>query len=792
MNVSRRWLEAFLQRALDSRDLVPRLAMLGAPPDAVEPLRQELAPVVVGLVEELLAHPNADRLRICRVAVGGGERRQVVTGAPNVMLGRKYPFAGVGVKLPNGLLLERRKLRGEISEGMLCSARELGLGEDQDGLLELTTDQPPGTSLLAVMGLDDERLVLDVPPVRGDLLGHKGVARELAASFGIPFRLPPVPGADPIADLPASRRSEEPLDVGGLTVAIEPGSSGRRFTAAVIEGVTVGPSPDWLVRRLEAVGQRAINNVVDVTNYVMFELGQPLHAYDGATLRGGRLEARLARPGETLVTLDGATRRLEPSITVVADGEGPVGIAGVMGGLDSEVRNSTRTVVLEAAWWAPGATRAARKALGLVSEAAQRFERGTDLWALPDALQRGIQLVLATAGGRLVDSPVDVWPNPGHPPRVFVRVARAAEIVGVPLSQTEIERSLVAIGCTVLAKPGDGRLAVDVPGWRPDLTTEIDLIEEIARIYGYDRLPDQLRPFRVGAQVDPPGEAVAAALRTGLTAVGLYEVITLPIGPPTGPDAVAVANPLSAEHSHLRQRILPALVRQAETNWANQVHDIRLFEIGTTFERGAPGSVPFETTRVAGVVSGSRWPAHWSDVGHDTSVDWWELKDLFLRAVSLANPGASVQVEEGSLVARNVEGREVGRASRLEADRPPWARPLFGFEVEVTDSPRARPPFVPPPAHPASIRDLALVVPWTVPAARVLAGMAKAGGGLLESVDVIDEYRGPGLPEGSRSLAFHLVFRAPDRTLRDRDVDGAMNRIRAALESELGVTVRAS
>jgi phenylalanyl-tRNA synthetase beta chain len=775
MRVSRRWLEAFLQRPLEVRDLVPRLAMLGAPPDAVEPLAAGLGPVVVGLVTSVAPHPNADRLRVCQVDVGSGPPRQVVTGAPNVAEGRRYPFAGVGVTLPGGLTLERRKLRGEVSEGMLCSARELALGADQDGLLELAVDAAPGTPLPAALGLDDDRLVLDTPAVRGDLLGHKGVARELAASLGVPFRLPPVPGADPaVAVAPPFRRGEGPVT-----------------TAAVVEGVRVGPSPEWLARRLEAVGQRPINNVVDVTNYVMFELGQPLHAYDGARLRGGRLESRRARAGERLVTLDGVARVLDPAMTVVADAGGPVGVAGVMGGLDSEVGAATTTVVLEAAWWDPASTRATRRALGLASEAAARFERGTDLWALPEALTRALDVLLAVAGGRVVDAPADVWPEPANPPRVFLRVAEVARIVGVDLPLATIERALTGIGATVLAKPDDGRLAVDVPGWRRDLAAEIDLVEEVARLHGYDRLPDDLRPFRPGVQADPPLEQVAAGIRDGMVAAGLYEVVTLPIGPATGADAVRVANPLSADHGFLRERILPALVRQVEANWASHERDVRLFEVGTTFEAAAGGR-PRETTRLAAVVTGARWRPHWTDGGRDIGVDWWDLKGLFGLALSLANPGATMQVGEQALVAVDDAGREVGRAGRLEADRPPWAGPLFGFEVEVDPAPRALAPFTPPPAVPAASRDLAVVVPWAVSAAQVLAVVGKSGGGLLESVEVIDEYRGAGVPDGSRSLAFHLVFRGRDRTLRDKDVDGAVNRIRAALENELGVTLRAT
>ncbi|MEZ4457826.1 MAG: phenylalanine--tRNA ligase subunit beta [Gemmatimonadales bacterium] len=794
MNISRRWLEAFLGQPLDAKDLVPRLAMLGLPADAVEPLFAGLAPVVVGHVAELKPHANADRLSVCQVDIGGGERRQVVTGAPNVALGGKYPFAPVGSTLPIGLTLEKRKLRGEISEGMLCSPDELGLGGEHDGLMTLTTEAPAGTPITEVLGLGDERLVLDVSPMRGDLLGHKGVARELAASLKVPYRLPAIPGANPAVGATVRRGEGASASLApssalpdGLEIRVAADSSCRRFTAAVIEGVAVGPSPEWLVRRLDAVGQRAINNLVDITNYVMFELGQPLHAYDGARLRGGRLEARLAQPGEKLRTLDESERSLDLAMTVVADGTGAVGVAGVMGGHDSEVSEATTTVVLEAAWWDPAETRATRRALDLPTEASQRFERGTDLFGLPESLRRAIALVLATAGGRLIDA-VDVWPEPSNPPRVFLRQARVAQIVGVDLSLSAIEQTMVAIGATVLAKPEDARLAVDVPGWRRDLTTEIDLVEEVARIYGYDRLPDDLRPFRAGEQTDAPSEIAAQLVRRGLTAEGLFETILLPIGPATGPAAVPVENPLSADHGFLRERLVPGLLRQVEANWANQVRDVRLFEIGTAFE-ATPTGRPAETTRVAAVVTGAREPAHFTDGGHTPDVDWWDLKGVFTRAVSLANPRALVQVQNGQLIA-SVGDRVVGRAGAETADAPPWAGPVFGFELEIDPAPRAPAPFAPPPTQPAASRDLALIVPAEVTAERIIAEARRAGGGMLEAVQVIDEYRGAGIPEGTRSVAFRFVFRGRERTLKDNEIENAVTRIRAVVEKQLGVKQR--
>jgi phenylalanyl-tRNA synthetase beta chain len=794
VNVSRRWLEAFLRRPLEVRDLADKLAMLGAPADAVVPLHQELADIVVAQVEAVRPHPNADRLRVCTVNDGAAERRNVVCGAPNVVEGGKYPFARVGASLPGGLVIQKRKIRGEPSEGMLCSPRELGLGADHDGLLTLTTDAAPGTRFLEVLALADDRLELELSPIRGDLLGHKGVARELAAVYKTQFRLPEIPTARP-PDRPFAvdiHRAGQQADCCGVLVSIEPGSSCARFTAAVIRGVTVGPSPEWLRQRLEAVGQRSINNVVDATNYVMFELGQPLHAYDFARLAGPSISARKTLSGETLTTLDGVARTLGPDMTVIADAAGPVGVAGVMGGQGSEVTATTTDLFLECAWFAPAPTRAARRALGISTEASLRFERGTDLWSVPDALRRCIEVLLATAGGRVDGSPVDCWPEPVTPPRIFLRTARVAQVLGVELPVHVLEQCLVAIGATLVAKPAEQRLAVEVPGWRPDVREEIDLVEEIARVYGFGAFPDELRPFRAGNQTDAPIHLISGTIRQGLVAEGLFETILLPLGPADGHAGVAVLNPLSSEHGYLRGRLTPGLVRQVEANWANQVRDVRLFEIGTVFGRGEPGGRPLEATHVAAVLSGARSPAHWTDGGRTPDCDIWDLKGLFERAVSLAIPGATVQVEGGGWVAKNSTGREVGRAGPLAADAPPWAAPLFGLEIEVEPSPRPAPRFRPLPTTPAASRDLALLVPDAVAIESVLRGVHEAAGSLLDAVEILDEYRGKELPPGRRSVAVRVVLRGQERTLRDADVEAVVQRILSKLGQSCDVTLRTS
>jgi phenylalanyl-tRNA synthetase beta chain len=787
MNVSRRWLEDFLRRPLEIRDLTERLTMLGAPVDAVESLHADLGDVLVAEVEEVRPHPNADRLRVCTVNGGYSERLSVVCGAANVSAGRKYPLAPVGATLPGGLRIEQRKLRGELSQGMLCSARELGLGQDGEGIWELQTDAPPGTRLLDALAIADHRLVLDVGPNRPDLLGHKGVAREVAASLGIPFRLPALPS--PVIDVPPVKRVGNIGTVGGVRAGTEDVEGCPRFLAAVLRGVKIGPSPSWLVQRLEAVGVRSINNVVDATNYVMFELNQPMHAYDIAKLRGPAVLARRALANETLTTLDGVSRALDPSMTIIADAAGPIGVAGIMGGLDTEVSAETVDVFLECAYFTPAQVRRTRRALNLSTEASYRFERGIDRWGGAEALRRCIEIIGATAGGTLAETPLDLGPGPSNPPRIFLRPSRANRLLGIDLPWEAVERYLVAIGATLVPKPEDDRIAVEPPSWRPDLVREVDLIEEVARLHGYQNFPTDLRAFRPSLLPDAPIELIASRVREGLARQGLLEVVALPMGPPDGAGSVRLANPLSSTEGHLRRRLLPGLVRLVEGNWAKHVADVRLFEIGTVFTAAEPGEPPREERHVAAVLTGRRYPPHWSSTGQER-IDLWDLKGQLESAVALAVPSGVVQVEGSGWIVRDSRGRAVGEAGPIEADAPPWAAPLFGFELVLDDAPRAPERFSALPTTPFSERVLALLLREGTTARQVEDVVRGAGGALLEAVTIESDYRGPELPEGIRSVAFRLTFRAPDRTLRDSEIEDVEKRVLAALERELGIQRR--
>src|SRR5437879_3377972 len=801
MIVSRRWLEALLGQALDAGEAAAQLTMHAAAVDAVVPLHQDLGDIVIARVLEVRKHPNADRLTLCRVDVGGPDGPvEVVCGAPNVQAGKVYPYAPVGGTLPGGVRLERKAIRGVESNGMLCSAKELGLGQDHSGILELATAAGPGTRFVDVVPVADHQIVIDVPASRPDLLCHKGVARELAASLGGVVKLPEIPSGQAVrrsgdaTDRPPVRLTGGEGTVDGVRVSLEDAEGSPRYIAAVIRGVRVGPSPAWLVGRLGAVGQRPINNVVDATNYILLELNQPLHAFDLAKLRGPAVVIRRAKPNEKIVTLDGVARALTPEMTAICDAERPTIVAGAMGSGESGVPTAPTDLVLECAYFQPTRIRRTRRALQLSSESSYRFERGIDLLGMPDAARRAIELIRAVAGGELREPPLDLWPQPVQEATIFLRPERVARLLGVGIERAEIERLLTSVGFFVA--PKDGRLAVQVPGWRPDVTREVDLIEEVARLKGYDAFPDELRAYRPGTVPDAPYERARAHVREQLMRAGLLEARTLPLGPPDGPDAVPILNPMSAEEAYLRRRLLPGLVRRIEYNWANRNRDIRLFEVGTVFRKGtgAPGA-PEEWTSVAGVLPGARRPPHWSEGAKLPDMDIWDLKYHFELAVGVAAPGCNLEPATGGAVgweAVQRGGGVVGWAGPLEADAPVWAAPLFGFEVRLDAGARDVVAYRPLPLQPPVERDLARELPPGLTAAQVSDVLRRTVGPLLERLEVFDEYRGPGIPGGHRGVAWHCSFRDPERTLRERDVDALLARGLVALEGELGVRRRES
>jgi len=783
MNISLNWLSAMLGRPLDPADVAHRLAMLGAGVEAIEPLHQDLGDIVVGLVEAVRPHPNAERLSLCQVNTGQGTV-EVVCGARNVAAGKKYPYAREGTTLPGGLTLTARKIRGVLSRGMLCSAHELGLGTDQEGILELATNTAPGAPLTDALPVADTRLALEITANRGDLLGHRGVARELGAVYGVPVKLPPFPEAAP--DGPPPRRAERRGTVDGLEVSIEDVAGCPRYIAAVIRGVRVAASPAWLEARLRSVGARSINNVVDATNYLLYELNQPLHAFDLARLRGGRIVVRRAQPGELITTLDGESRSLAAQMTMICDAEGPQAVAGVMGGRESEVAEETTDVVLECAYFDPKRVRHTRKALRLDTDASYRFERGTDIQAMADVVRRAVTLIRTVAGGEQREAPVDVYPEPVRPQAVFLRPERVERLLGVAMAREEIERHLISVGFVVA--PKDGRLHVQVPGWRPDVTREVDLIEEVARLRGYDSFPVESRPYRGGTVPDDPVEPLKGRIRRVLTAWGLHESRTMPLVPAVAddPELVVLSNPVSGEYAALRPQLLASLERGLTYNWSVRERDIRLFEVGARFQRTPAG--PAERLTVAAVVTGAREPQHWSRGARAADWDLWDVKAMFEETVRLCGPQGHTVAEGGGWVLVDDTGARRGRAGALAVEGPRWAAPAFGFELDVEVRPAGDRRFVPVPAMPPAERDLALLLPEGTAAQQVEEVVREAAGPLLERLAVFDEYRAQEL--AGRSVAWRLVFRAPERTLRDEEVEEIVARILARLREQLRVERR--
>ena len=812
MNVSYDWLRAFVPFALTPAELRDELTAHTATVDELVALRADLQPIVVARVVEEAPHPDSDHLHVTKVDAGTGTLLDVVCGAPNVTAGKLYPFAPTGTVLPGGLKIQKRKIRGAISDGMLCSARELALGQEQQGILELHVAVPPGTPLLDALPVGDMRLVLDVGANRPDLLSHLGVAREIAAIVQKPAGLPDIEG--PNVEIPDASTAATTANAGGVNVRVDEADLVRRFMGVVIRGVTVGPSPEWLVQRLASVGARSINNVVDASNYVLHELGQPTHTFDLAKLRGASVIVRRARAGERITTLDGTERALNAETIVIADAERPQAIAGIMGGAESEVSDSTTDVFLEVANFNPRRIRDARRALGLSTDASYRFERGVDVEIAPIALQRVARIIVSLAGGRIDGAPVDLAQQAAPRKRITLRPTRVAAVLGESVPSKEIVAFLKAVGFG--AEPAGDALAVVIPPWRGDVTAEIDLIEEVARLRGYDSFPTELRPLRPSNTVDGPQWLMARALREALVAAGLLEVRPMPFV--AGREGfVRLVNPLSENEAYLRRDALDTLARRAEFNLARMTGDIRIFEIGSVFSPRR-GELPYEELRVAALVMGRRQPPHFSDPKSAEFEAWsryseWDAKALAELMAQSAFPASRVElvsaVNSDALWEIRVDERRAGAVRRLALDAPVWAAPAYGIELSLgavqsaqvaapgqsAYAAAARPMsrerrYRPLPVTPAAEFDLALLVPDTVRAEQVEALMKRVSGKLLERVTLFDRYVGRGVESGHSSLAWRLTFRHPERTLRDREIDARRAEILKALGDELHVRQR--
>lgn len=809
MKISYRWLKEFVETELDARAVADRLTNAGIGVEQITPVVEGLAGVVVGEIEaverELGASAAGHVNRLVRVAVPG-KHYSVVCGAPNAAPGRRAAFAPPGARLPGLGPVKAAKIRGVISEGILCSEKELGLGDDHSGILVLPGEAPLGADLATYLGLDDWILEIEITPNRPDALSVVGVAREIAALTGAPFRFPRVVATE--GEVEASSLASVEVQAPDLC---------PRFCARVITGLTVKPSPPWLAQRLRAVGLRPINNLVDVTNYIMWELGQPLHAFDLDTLARHTVVVRRARPGERTKTLDGQERALGPDMALVCDPEHAVGIGGVMGGADSEVTGGTTRVLLEAAYWDPGSIRRTARTLGLSTDAAYRFERGGDIEAPPDVLARAAQLMAELGGGAVARGVIDVYPGPRPHRRVTLRMSRVERVIGASPPREEAVRILQALGFAVDDTGED--LQVVVPSFRRDIHQEDDLVEEIVRIWGYDRIPltlaggGEIQPI-----TQPAGVRLGRLMGRALNAAGLSECVTWVFLDPdrlkrmgwADPERLlALQNPLSVERSVLRPSLLPGLLEVVGLNANRQMPDVRAFEVGNVFAPHRPedGDHPaHEDLRLGLVLTGLRAPRAWFTAARDR-VDLYDAKGMAeaaLQAAGVADartvPWSDEQVPaflEPGRAARLVRGTtdlgwfgEVALAAREVFDLP---APVFAAELSVTaltalPSPTVR--YEPLPRFPAVQRDLAIVVSSEVTAGQVEAAIRALDLPLLSRITLFDVYTGGQVGAGRRSLAWSLTFQAPDRTLTDAEVSRVHSLIVTEVARQFGAEVR--
>jgi len=791
MKFSEQWLRGWVSPQVSRDELVARLSMAGLEVDSVTPAAGAFTGVVVGEVLSTEQHPDADKLRVCQVS-NGAETFQVVCGAPNVRPGLKIPFAMIGAALPGDFKIKKAKLRGVESNGMLCSQAELQVGEGNDGLMELPTDAPVGQDFRAYMELDDASIEVDLTPNRGDCLSVAGLAREVGALYDAAVTRPTV------ATVTAVHDQVVPVEV--VASAACP-----RYLGRVIRNVDLSrPTPLWMVERLRRSDVRSIDAVVDITNYVMLELGQPLHAFDLAEINGG-IRVRMAEEGEKLVLLDGQEVSLRADTLVIADHQRALAIAGVMGGEHSGVSATTRDIFLESAFFDQIAVAGKARSYGLHTDASHRYERGVDWQLAREATERATGLLLDITGGEA--GPVIETVSEQHLPSVepiILRAERIEQMLGMKMEAAEVERLLTALGLTVSSHPSE-QWRVVVPSHRFDIALEVDLIEELARLYGYNRLPVRYPQARLAPQPRAEAQSDLPALRRLLVARGYQEAITYSFidqkwfelfNP--GVEPLLLANPISADMSAMRSSLWPGLVKSLQHNLNRQQDRVRLFESGLRFVGQLDGLK--QEPMLAGVICGSRLPEGWAQ-GRD-AIDFFDVKADVEAVLGFAgaqdefrfvsghhpalHPGQTARIE------RN--GREVGYLGALHPELSKTLgldRPVFVFELVLAEVAVGRlPKFHELSRFPEVRRDLALVADREVSATAVMDVIRENAGEWLTDLRLFDVYQGKGIDPLRKSLAVGLTWQHPSRTLTDDEVNASTQQILTSLEERLNATLR--
>ena len=782
MKVSLNWLRDYVEIRVGLKELTDLLTMAGLEVEETISTGEGFENIVVAEIGSIQRHPNADRLSLVE-AKTSREKFSIVCGATNIREGQRVPLAPVGARLPNGVEIKRSKIRGVTSEGMLCSETELGLGQDASGIMILPPDVPLGLNLGEALGLKDTVLDISITPNRLDCLCMIGVAREIAALTHQKLRYP-------LLSLPDG--GEEIHRRTSVTI-LDPDLC-PRYVARMIEGVKIGPSPLWMRNRLEKVGIRSISNVVDVTNFVMMEYGQPLHAFDFELLEEGRIVVRRAQAGEEFITLDGVKRILEDEMLMICDGVKPVAIAGVMGGLNSEIEENTKVVLLESAYFDPMGNRKTSKRLGLETEAAYRFGRGIDYGGCLSAASRAAQLIQELAGGRVAEGAVDAYPKPIKPNPIRLSVRRALQIIGTEIPTKQMKAYLEDLELDV-QKENEDILVVKPPSFRGDLEREIDLVEEIARLNGYDRIPTTL-PKGPPSPEEPDKEFLLERKATEvLIHYGYYEVITYSFTSPTSGDLInlspvdpkrshlQILNPLNEDFSVLRTTLIPGLMETARYNVSRKNSNLKLFELRKVYLPQKEEKLPMEVKYLTGFAMGLNQNPHWDSTPR--LIDFYDIKgcieDLFevlqigdvkfsrAEDIPYLHPGRASRVIIGKEVLgvlgevhpQILSHYEIqGRAYLFEID--------FEQMVKWTGEGRR---FRPLPKLPAVYRDLSVVIEEALEAEKVVEAILTFRQPFIEEVNLFDVYRGAPIQEGKKGVSYRIRYQAEDRTLTDEEVN---------------------
>ena len=794
MKFSESWLRNLVDPKLSSEELSHLLTMAGLEVEALDPVAPAFDSVVVAHILEVVKHPDADRLNVCQVDTGSGTPTTIVCGAPNVAVGLKVPCALPGAKLPGDFTIKIAKVRGIESSGMLCSAKELGIDEDASGLLVLPADAPVGQSIREYLDLDDNQFELKLTPNRADCLSLLGIAREVGAITGATTNLPVVP------EVPASIADQR-------TIVLDAPEACPLYCGRVIKGVDAkAPTPEWMKVRLERSGIRAISALVDVTNYVMLELGQPLHAFDNTRLEGA-VHARLAKPEEKLLLLNEQTIAVDADVLMIADDGKPLAMAGIMGGEESGITLDTSELFLESAFFAPKAIAGRARRYGFGSDASHRFERGVDFGGVRRAIERATQLIIDICGGQagpVVEAKASL---PARQP-VRLRTARAEKVLGLPLGGERIAGLFRGLALS-FEQQGDDFL-VTPPSWRFDMEIEEDLIEEIARLYGYDNIPSPAPRGRMEMMVQPEAQRPAYRIRQMLADRGYQEVVNFAFveeaweadfaAKTAESDLIRLANPIASQMAVMRSNLFGGLVSNLVTNLKRKQSRVRLFEVGRTFHRDAaaqPVNGFHQPWKLAGLAFGGALPEGWA--GGSRKVDFYDVKgdvEALLAPAQLRfdklvhpalHPGRSARVL--------LDGQDVGCIGELH---PEWVQkydlpnaPVL-FELDFAAVKLAKvPAYAEVSKFPPVIRDLAIVVDQSVALQTLLDGLKGQISGLIQDIQLFDVYVGKGVPENKKSLAFRIVMQDTQRTLQDSEVDAAMQQLVSCFEQAFGAQLRA-